>query len=62
MPLYDYECSECGQRTEVLTKTPPPKTCECRLCGAIMERQISVPAPPKFNGSGFYETDFKNKG
>ena len=60
MPMFDFLCTECGYQFE---KIVPSATAdlECAHCGAVAERQVSIPAKAKFNGSGFYETDFKNK-
>lgn len=58
MPMFDFICTECGHEFERIVKIDA-KT-ECPQCGAAAEKQISAPAKPKFKGSGFYETDFKN--
>ena len=60
MPIFDFICSDCGNEFE---KIVPAATAdlECPQCGAVAEKQIAAPAKPKFNGSGFYETDFKSK-
>ncbi len=57
MPIYEYQCSECGSRVERLQKLgdPPPEACEA--CGGEMERQVSAPAF-QFKGSGWYATDY----
>jgi putative FmdB family regulatory protein len=61
MPLYEYECNECGRRTEVLQgyKDPPPAA--CAECGGSMRRLPSAPAV-QFKGTGWYVTDYAGKG
>ena len=62
MPLYEYECDACGRRFELIQKfsDPPPDT--CKLCGkGPVHRQLSSPAI-QFKGSGFYITDYAQKG
>jgi putative FmdB family regulatory protein len=62
MPLYEYECDACGQRFEVIQKfsDPPPEACE--KCGkGPVHRQLSSPAI-QFKGSGWYITDYAQKG
>jgi putative FmdB family regulatory protein len=56
MPIYEYECSDCGRRLERLQRLddPPPGACEC---GGAMHRQVSAPAF-QFKGSGWYVTDY----
>jgi putative FmdB family regulatory protein len=62
MPLYEYQCEACGQRFEVIQKfsDPPPDACE--KCGqGPVRRQQSSPAI-QFKGSGWYITDYAQKG
>jgi putative FmdB family regulatory protein len=62
MPLYEYECDACGQRFEVIQKFSDPAPEACRLCGkGPVHRQASSPAI-QFKGSGFYITDYAQKG
>lgn len=35
---------------------------DCHKCNKPMRKLISAPAAIHFKGSGFYETDYKNKG
>ncbi len=57
MPLYEYECPQCG-RFEALQKLSdsPLKTHDA--CGAKVRRVMSA-GNFAFKGSGFYETDYK---
>ena len=57
MPLYEYECKQCDERTEVLRKLSDPPYTHCPKCGGEMKKLISSPAI-QFKGSGFYKTDY----
>jgi len=62
VPLYEYECDACGCRFEIIGKfsDPPPEACE--KCGkGPVHRLLSSPAI-QFKGSGFYITDYAQKG
>ncbi|HFD92357.1 MAG TPA: zinc ribbon domain-containing protein [Gammaproteobacteria bacterium] len=62
MPIYEYSCTACGHNLEVLQKLSDPKLTECPECGKpTLQKQISA-AGFRLKGSGWYETDFKNKG
>jgi len=65
MPTYDYVCKECGDRFEHFqTMTSPVLTqkpgCEKENC--CVKRMVSGGSGLIFKGSGFYLTDYKNKG
>lgn len=61
MPLYEYQCDECGQRFEVIQKFSDPAVDVCRKCGkGPVRRLISSPAI-QFKGSGWYITDYAQK-
>jgi len=57
MPLYEYECIHCKERTEVLQRVSDSPSPQCPKCGAEMKKLISSPAI-QFKGSGFYKTDY----
>ena len=61
MPLYEYECQACGQRTEEVQKYSDPPLQECASCSGELEKLISSPAI-QFKGSGWYITDYARKG
>lgn len=62
MPLYDYECSSCNYKEEILHKVSETISKTCPKCGKeTFEKQLSSPGQFNFNGEGFYETDFKHK-
>jgi len=59
MPIYEYVCSSCQKRTEVMRRFSDPPLTECD-CGGELRKVLSVPAII-FKGSGFYVTDNARK-
>ena len=61
MPLYEYLCSNCEHQDDVLGKLSDEPIIICPACkNKKFEKQVSAPHF-KLKGSGWYETDFKNK-
>jgi len=60
MPLYEYKCTSCGKRFELIQKFSDPPQTACPSCGQTAERQLSAPAI-QFKGSGWYITDYARK-
>jgi len=62
MPLYEYQCQSCNKIFEILTfdynKTQINCNCEKE---AVCDRIISNQSKPLLTGTGFYQTDYKNK-
>ena len=57
MPLYEYQCAACHERTEVLQRISDPPSAQCPKCGGELKKLFSSPAI-QFKGSGFYKTDY----
>jgi len=62
MPTYDYKCLECGYRFDYFQQISEEPLDECPKCGGRVKRLIGAGLSPIFKGSGFYQTDYKNKG
>lgn len=46
VPIYEFECTSCGERFEALAEVGAERV-ECRICGsADTRRLLSSPAPP----------------
>lgn len=60
MPLYEYECRQCGQRFEQIQKFTDPPLERCQSCGGPVSRLISS-AAIQFKGTGWYITDYARK-
>jgi putative FmdB family regulatory protein len=62
MPIYEFECSACGDSFERLQKLSDADPSVCPVCGAEkIKRRLTAPAF-RLAGSGWYETDFKKDG
>lgn len=62
MPIYAYKCSECGHDVELLQKLSDPPPTECPNCHrAALVKQVTA-AGFQLKGSGWYATDFRDKG
>jgi len=44
MPVYEFVCSKCGERSEVLVKLGTKKEPVCDMCGKQMKKVMSAPA------------------
>ena len=60
MPIYEYECTQCGCRSEVVQKVSDPPLLKCKKCGGALKKLISPPAI-QFKGNGWYITDYAKK-
>lgn len=61
MPIYEYECQSCGQVLDALQKISDPPLTHCPSCGeGGLKKLVSAPRF-RLKGSGWYETDFKDK-
>ena len=60
MPIYEYRC-ENGHTFEVFQSMSDDPITACEECGAAVQR-VFHPVAVHFKGSGFYSTDYKDKG
>jgi putative FmdB family regulatory protein len=60
MPLYEYQCDECGHTFEKIQKFSDPLEEQCPKCGGPVRKLMSSPAI-QFKGSGWYITDYAKK-
>jgi putative FmdB family regulatory protein len=60
MPLYEYQCTQCGERVEIIQRLSDPPYSHCPKCGGDMKKLLSAPAI-QFKGSGWYKTDYASK-
>lgn len=62
MPNYDYVCTHCGYREEILQKITEEPLKECPQCrNSTFKRKFGTGAGLQFHGSGFYLTDYAPK-
>jgi putative FmdB family regulatory protein len=60
MPTYEYACTECGDRIEVVQSIADAPPTTCTVCGGRL-RKVFSPVGIVFKGSGFYRTDSRGK-
>ncbi len=60
MPLYEYQCTRCGKRVEVIQSFSADPLTTCEACQGPLEKLISASAF-QFKGSGWYITDYSKK-
>jgi putative FmdB family regulatory protein len=56
MPIYEYACTACGERTEARQSFTDLPLDTCPICGGSL-RKLYSPVGVVFKGSGFYSTD-----
>ena len=63
MPTYEYHCNSCDQDMDIFQSIKEGHLALCPSCNVEGQfvRKISAGAGIIFKGSGFYETDYKNK-
>ena len=63
MPIYAFQCAECGHDFDRLQKLSDADPETCPSCGATgsVRRQLTAPSF-RLAGGGWYETDFKKDG
>lgn len=61
VPTYSYECGGCGHVFDVFHGISAEPKVACESCGKRCRRLLGTGAGIIFKGSGFYETDFKEK-
>lgn len=62
MPTYDYKCSACDHRWELIQPITSNPVRKCPECGRLKaERVIGPGAGIIFKGSGFYQTDYRSE-
>lgn len=60
MPLYDYVCTACATRIEVMHGVHKSGPALCTVCGGAMRKALSSPAIV-FKGSGWAKKDARDK-
>lgn len=60
MPIYEYECTKCGQQTEIWQKFSDPPITKCEVCRGRMKKLISQ-STFHLKGTGWYVTDYASK-
>ncbi len=61
MPIYEYLCKNCSKEFELIQKISDPPAKKCPVCGKKIEKKLSL-SSFQLKGTGWYVTDFANKG
>lgn len=59
MPIYEYQCQECGHQLEAMQKMSDAPLVECPACNKSALKKLISAAGFRLNGGGWYESDFK---
>lgn len=62
MPIYEYECADCGHRLEAIQKFSDAPLSDCPTCGKAGLKRLISAAGFQLKGTGWYVTDFRNNG
>jgi len=60
VPIYEYQCSKCGEVFEAFQKVSDEPLSQCKFCKARVEKLISQ-SSFQLKGSGWYLTDYANR-
>lgn len=61
MPIYDFTCTSCGFKDELMRKISESSQTTCPKCSKeTFAKMLSAPSF-QLNGTGWYASDFKDK-
>jgi len=60
MPVYEYECTQCGRIEEVIQKISDKPLTNCKRCAGKLQKLISQ-STFHLKGTGWYVTDYSSK-
>jgi putative FmdB family regulatory protein len=60
VPIYEYQCTGCGSKLEVMQRITDEPLKKCPTCKGQLRRLISLTSF-QLKGNGWYATDYKNK-
>ncbi len=61
MPIYEYQCDSCEHKFEAMQRLSEDPLKDCPQCGKAELRKLISAAAFVLKGTGWYETDFKDK-
>lgn len=62
MPIYEYRCSACGHLLEAFQKMSEAPLTTCPNCHKTTLNKLVSSSTFQLKGTGWYKTDFANKG
>jgi putative FmdB family regulatory protein len=60
VPIYEYQCSKCGEIFEAFQRITDEPLSQCKFCHAKVEKLISQ-SSFQLKGSGWYLTDYAHR-
>lgn len=60
VPIYEYQCTKCGEVFEAFQKITDEPLTECKFCHSKVEKLISH-SSFQLKGSGWYLTDYARR-
>ena len=61
MPIYEYECEDCGKIFETFVKVNDPPVEKCIYCNGTRVKKLVSNCSFQLKGTGWYATDYANK-
>ena len=61
MPIYEYQCQQCKHKLEVMQRLSDQPLKTCPACAQDALKKLISAVGFQLKGTGWYETDFKNK-
>ncbi|KGP64396.1 hypothetical protein EP47_11525 [Legionella norrlandica] len=62
MPIYEYQCTSCHHHFDLMQKITDEPVKQCPKCYENSVVKLVSAAGFQLKGTGWYATDFKNKG
>lgn len=62
MPTYEYQCTACGHHLEAFQKISDNPLVDCPNCKQQALKKLLSPSNFQLKGTGWYVTDFRDKG
>jgi putative FmdB family regulatory protein len=60
VPIYEYQCTKCGEVFEAFQKITDEPLSQCKFCKSAVEKLISH-SSFQLKGSGWYLTDYARR-
>jgi len=60
MPIYEYQCQDCGHQFEILQRMADDPLTDCPQCEHPALTKLVSRVGFQLKGTGWYETDFKH--
>jgi len=60
VPIYEYQCTKCGRKVEMMQKITDESLQTCPSCKGPLRRLMSLTSF-QLKGNGWYATDYKDK-